>query len=232
MIELFFESTPNTRKISIFLEEAGLPYRLTPISLAQGDQHSDAFTALNPNGRIPVIVDHAPDGGRPITVFESGAILLYLAEKTGQFMPRDVRGRFAVVQWLMWQMAGLGPMAGQNGHFRLYAPEPVPYAIERYGRETRRLYNVLNTQLQRSGDHVAGEYSIADMAIFPWIMTYKPQGLSLDDYPAVRHWFATIRARPAVQRGLQAGGGLGRSATPMSPELRASLFGTSVEAQS
>lgn len=230
MIELFYESTPNTRKISIFLEEAGVDYRVTPVSLERGEQHDPAFTALNPNGRIPLIVDHAPAVGPPVTIFESGAILLYLAEKTGQFLPPDLAGRFAVIQWLFWQMAGLGPMAGQNGHFLLYAPERVPYAIDRYGRETRRLYGVLDTQLERTGNCVAGDYSIADMAIFPWVMTYKAQGLILDDYPAVRRWFAEIRARPAVQRGLAVGGGMRRSTAPMSDALRASLFG-SPEAQ-
>ena len=231
MIELFFQSTPNTRKISIFLEEAGLEYRLTPVALERGEQHGEAFTVLNPNGRIPVMVDHAPHSGPPLTIFESGAILLYLAEKTGQFLPADLQGRFAVMQWLMWQMSGLGPMAGQNGHFLLYAAEQVPYAIERYGRETRRLYQVLNTQLGRTGAYMAGEYSIADMATFPWVMTHKPQGLTLDDYPEVKRWFATIRARPAVQRGLAAGGGMGRSSAHVSDALRASLFGTPKEQQ-
>jgi GST-like protein len=226
MIELLYQSTPNTRKVTIFLEEAGVEYRLTPIAMGRGEQHSDAFTALNPNGRIPVMIDHAPLAGPPVTVFESGAILLYLAEKTGRFLPSDLTGRFAVIQWLMWQMSGLGPMAGQNGHFLLYAPEQVPYAIDRYGRETRRLYQVLDTQLERTGDCVAGEYSIADMAIFPWIMTHKAQGLTLDDYPAVKSWFAAIRARPLVQRALEAGGGMRGSSAPMSDAMRASLFGT------
>lgn len=227
MIELFFQSTPNTRKITIFLEEAGLAYRLTPLSLERGEQHSDEFKRINPNGRIPVIIDHASDTRQPLTIFESGAILLYLAEKTGQFMPTDLAGRFAVIQWLMWQMAGLGPMAGQNGHFLLYAKEKIPYAVNRYGRETRRLYGVLDDQLGRTSGYIAGDYSIADMATFPWIMTYKPQGLTLDDYPNVKRWFAMIRARPAVQRGVEAGGGMPRSGTPMSATLRASLFGPS-----
>lgn len=228
MIEVFFQSTPNTRKITIFLEEAGLQYRLTPVDLERAEQHTDAFITLNPNGRIPVIIDHAPVSGPVVTIFESGAILLYLAEKSGQFLPGDLHGRFAVIEWLMWQMAGLGPMAGQNGHFLLYAQEKIPYAIDRYGREIRRLYQVLNTQLQRTGDYIAGGYSIADMATFPWIMTHKAQGLTLDDYPEVKRWFANIRARPAVQRGLEAGGGIPRS-SPMSAALRASLFGTSKE---
>ncbi|KKC24181.1 glutathione S-transferase N-terminal domain-containing protein [Sphingomonas sp. SRS2] len=231
MIELFYESTPNTRKVAIFLEEAGLDYRLTSVSLERGEQHHEAFTALNPNGRIPVIIDHGPDTASPVTVFESGAILLYLAEKTGRFIPADMNGRFATIQWLFWQMAGLGPMAGQNGHFLLYAPEKLPYAIDRYGRETRRLYGVLETQLQRTAAFIAGEYSIADMATFPWIMTHKAQGLTLDDYPAVKRWFAEIRARPAVQRGLAAGGGMPRSSAPMTDARRASLFGAPQEPQ-
>ena len=206
-----------------------MEYRLTPVSLERGEQHSEVFTALNPNGRVPVLIDHAPHSGPPVTVFESGAILLYLAEKTGRFLPTDLHGRFAVIQWLMWQMSALGPMAGQNGHFLLYAPEKVSYAIDRYGRETRRLYRVLDMQLLRTCDHIAGEYSIADMAAFPWIMTHKRQGLTLDDYPEVKRWFATIRARPAVQRGLAVGGGLTRSSESISDALRASLFGTSKE---
>lgn len=229
MIELFFQSTPNTRKVTIFLEEAGLEYRLAPVALERSEQHSEAFTALNPNGRIPVIVDHSPRNSAPVTVFESGAILLYLAEKTGLFLPADLQGRFAVIQWLMWQMAGLGPMAGQNGHFLLYAEERVPYAIDRYARETRRLYRVLDTQLERSRDYIAGDYSIADMATFPWIMTHKAQGLSLDEYPEVKRWFATVRARPAVQRGVEAGGGMRQPSLPMSDAMRNSLFGTAEE---
>lgn len=228
MIELFYQSTPNTRKITIFLEEAGLDYRLTPVALDRGEQHDAAFTALNPNGRIPVIVDHAPVEGPPVTIFESGAILIYLAEKTGRFLPAGLQERFGVIQWLMWQMSGLGPMAGQNGHFLLYAPEQVPYAIERYGRETRRLYAVLDTRLGQTGDCIAGDYSIADMAVFPWIMTHKAQGLTLDDYPHVGRWFAAIRARDAVQRGLQAGGGMPQTAR-MRETMRAAFSASAKE---
>lgn len=231
MIELFFESTPNTRKISIFLEEAGLEYRLTPLSLERGEQHGEAFRALNPNGRIPVIVDHEPREGPPLVIFESGAILLYLAEKYDLFLPTDPAGRYTTIQWLFWQMAGLGPMAGQNGHFLIYAPEKVPYAIDRYARETRRLYSVLEARLQQTGEFVSGAYSIADMAIFPWIMTHKAQGLTLDDYPAIKSWFAEIRARPAVQRGLAVGGGLPPTSSQLSDARRVSLFGRQGEQQ-
>jgi GST-like protein len=224
-IDLYFDSTPNGWKISIFLEEAGLPYRIVPIRLSEGAQFTAEFEALSPNGRIPAIVD--PDGpcGQPIAVFESGAILLYLAEKHGVFLGRDPAARMQVVQWLMWQMAGLGPMAGQNGHFLLYAPVRIPYAIARYGNEVRRLYTVLDRQLERTGAYVAGDYSIADIACFPWIMTHKKQGLSLDDFPALQRWFARVRARPQVQRGLAAGDGLRPQRPAMDPAIRARLYG-------
>lgn len=225
MIELFFDSTPNARKVSIFLEEAEVKYRLSPVSLERSEQKSPSFLALNPNGRIPVIVDHAPLCGPPLTVSESGAILLYLAEKTGRFIPSETDRRFTTIQWLMWQMSALGPIAGQNGHFLIYAQEKVPYAIERFGRETRRLYHVLDTQLHRTGNYISGAYSIADMACFPWVMTHKRQGITLDDYPDVKRWFADVRKRPAVQRGVEAGGGLRRSGVPISDALRSSLFG-------
>lgn len=203
-IDLYFAETPNGWKISICLEELGLPYRLIRVPLDQ--PRSKQFLSISPNGRIPAIVDH--DSPEPVALFESGAILLYLAEKTGQLIPSDMAGRHRVVQWLMWQMAGLGPMAGQNGHFRFYAPEPIPYAIQRYQREVHRLYGVLDQQVARTGSFVAGAYSIADIACFPWIMTHKKQGLSLDDFPALRRWFAEIRARPQVQTGLAAGKGI------------------------
>jgi GST-like protein len=203
VMDLHFWPTPNGWKVTIMLEECGLPYRVVPIDITAGEQLSLEFQALNPNGRMPVLVDGQPnEGGPPLTVFESGAILLYLAEKANEFMPANRHERFAVMQWLMWQMSGLGPMAGQNGHFLLYASEKVPYAIERYGRETRRLYSVLDEQLSRTGRCVAGEYSIADIAIFPWIMTHKAQGMNMADYPNVRRWFSELRARPALQRGI------------------------------
>jgi GSH-dependent disulfide-bond oxidoreductase len=206
MIDLYYWPTPNGWKISIMLEECGLPYKVIPVAIGRGDQFKPEFQALNPNGRMPAIVDHDPlGGGEPLAMFESGAILLYLAEKTGRFMPQDVKGRYRVTQWLMWQMGGLGPMLGQNGHFALYAPEKIPYAIDRYGREARRLYAVLDGELGRTNDCIAGDYSIADMACYPWIMTHKAQGVTLDDYPNVGRWYASLRSRDALQRGLAVG---------------------------
>jgi GST-like protein len=206
VIDLYYWPTLNAWKVSIMLEECGLPYAVKPVNIGRGEQFRPEYVAVNPNSKVPAIVDHEPIGGGPaMKLFESGAILFYLAEKTGRFIPADARGRYAVTQWLMWQMGGLGPMAGQNGHFLLYAKDAVPYAIERYGRETRRLYTVLDTQLARTGAFVAGEYSIADMACFTWIMPHKRQKLSLDDFPALKRWYAEIRARPAVQRGLAIG---------------------------
>jgi GST-like protein len=184
MIDLHYAPTPNGWKITIMLEECGLAYTVDPMQLGRGDQHQPEFLKLNPNGRMPAIVDRAPaDGGEPVAMFESGAILIYLAEKAGKFMPREMRARFDVMQWLMWQMGGLGPMLGQNGHFLLYAPEKIPYAIDRYGREARRLYGVLDAHLGEGRDYIAGDYSIADMACFPWIMTHKAQGADAGRFP-------------------------------------------------
>ena len=198
MIDLHYWPTPNGHKITLFLEEAGLPYRIVPVNIAKGEQFAPDFLAIAPNNRMPAIVDHAPaDGGAPVSVFESGAILLYLAEKTGQFLPADPRGRVAVTQWLMWQMGGLGPMLGQNHHFNRYAPEKIPYAIDRYVRETSRLYGVLNKQLE-DRSFIAGEYSIADMACYPWIVPHELQGQTLADYPHLQRWFESIAARPAT----------------------------------
>ena len=200
MIDLYYWTTPNGHKITIFLEEADLPYTIKPVNIGKGEQFDPAFLRLAPNNRIPAIVDTAPaDGGAPISVFESGAILQYLAEKTGQFLPADVRGRTEVMQWLFWQMGGLGPMAGQNHHFVQYAPERIPYAMDRYVNETNRLYGVLETRLA-DRDFVAGDYSIADMAIYPWIVPYKKQLQSLDDFPNLKRWFAAVAERPAVRR--------------------------------
>jgi len=206
-LAVYYAPTPNGWKVSICLEEMGLPYRLVPLDWA-GDLPAD-FLAASPNGKIPALVDVDGPGGERLSLFESGAILLYLADKTGQFIDPEPAGRYTTIQWLFWQMAGLGPMAGQHGHFLLYAPEKIPYATARFGQEVRRLYAVLDAQLTRTGAFVAGAtYSIADMACFPWIMTHKAQGLTLDDYPAIKTWFATVRARPAVQRGIAAGGGV------------------------
>jgi|SRR3984893_11651782 len=226
MIELYFAPTPNGWKISVMLEECGLPYTVFPVRITRGEQFKPEFLKLSPNGRIPAMIDRdPPGGGEPISMFESGAILRYLAEKTGRFYPADLRARHNVEQWLMWQMGGLGPMLGQNGHFLLYAPEKIPYAIDRYGREARRLYDVLDTQLEKTGAFVAGEYSIADIACFPWIMTHKAQGLSLDEYPHAKRWFAEVRARPSVQRGVAVGkSGKG---TGLDSKARQSLFGIS-----
>jgi GST-like protein len=199
MIDLYYWTTPNGHKISLFLEEAGLPYKVHPINISQGEQFQPHFLKISPNNRIPAIVDHQPvDGGEPLSVFESGAILLYLAEKTGQFLPKDLRGRQTALQWLFWQMGGLGPMAGQNHHFSQFAPEKIPYAIKRYIDETARLYGVLNKQLA-DNDFVAGsEYSIADMAIYPWIVSHKWQSQNLEDFPHVQRWFNHIKDRPAT----------------------------------
>jgi GSH-dependent disulfide-bond oxidoreductase len=201
MIDLYYWTTPNGHKITLFLEEAGLAYRIHPIHIGKGEQFAPEFLRIAPNNRIPAIVDQAPaDGGAPISLFESGAILLYLADKHRQFIPTSLRGRNETLQWLFWQMGGLGPMAGQNHHFRGAAPEPIPYAIERYTQETARLYRVLNQRLA-DRPYVAGaDYSIADMACFPWIVSHEKQGLQLSDYPALQAWFQRILARPATQR--------------------------------
>jgi GST-like protein len=200
MIDLYYWTTPNGHKVTLFLEEAGLPYTLHPIHIGKGEQFQPEFLKIAPNNRIPAIVDRAPaDGGEPIALFESGAILLYLADKVGRFLPTDLRGRNQALQWLFWQMGGLGPMAGQNHHFALYAPEKLPYAIERYVKETARLYGVLDRHLA-DRDFIAGDYGIADMACYPWIVPHERQGQKLTDFPHLRRWFEAIAARPATQR--------------------------------
>jgi GST-like protein len=199
MLDLYYWTTPNGHKITIFLEETGLAYRLKPINIGKGAQFDPAFLAISPNNRIPAIVDHEPpDKGAPLRLFESGAILLYLAGKTGRFYPDDLRGRCEVAQWLFWQMAGLGPMAGQAHHFRLYAPEKIPYAINRYTKECGRLYRVLDRRLADRA-FVAGDYSIADMACYPWIRPDR-QGQDMSEFPNLARWHAAIQARPAVER--------------------------------
>jgi len=227
MIELLYATTPNCWKVTIFLEEAGVPYRLTPIRLGKGQQYTPEFLAVNPNNRVPAMIDHCPmDGGEPLVLFESGAMLLYLGEKTGLFRGSDTRQRQLVTQWLMWQMAGLGPMLGQHGHFLLYADEPNPYALDRYRGEAKRLYNVLDGQLERTGAFVAGdEYTLADMACFPWVMTHKAQNFTLDSWPALREWFAMLRARPALQKGLAAGKELFAGSKPPTGAMRRRIFG-------
>lgn len=203
MIDLHYWTTPNGHKITMFLEETGLPYRVIPVHIGRGEQFQPSFLAISPNNRIPAIVDTDPgDGGEPISVFESGAILVYLAAKTGRFLPRDTRAWVEVLQWLMWQMAGLGPMAGQNHHFVQYAPERIPYAMDRYVKETNRLYGVLNKRLA-DREFVAGDYSIADMACYPWIVPHERQQQDLADFPHLKRWFEVIRARPATQRAYE-----------------------------
>ncbi|BBD64714.1 glutathione S-transferase domain-containing protein [Nostoc commune NIES-4072] len=203
MIDLYYWTTPNGHKITIFLEEVGLQYTIIPVNIGAGDQFKPEFLNISPNNRIPAIVDHEPaDGGAPISVFESGAILLYLAEKTGQLIPQDLRNRTKVLEWLFWQMAGLGPMAGQNHHFNAYAPEKIDYAINRYVNETGRLYGVLNKQLA-DREFVAGDYSIADIAAYPWIVPYERQSQNLEDFPNLKRWFEAIKARPATIRAYE-----------------------------
>jgi GST-like protein len=225
MIDLYYCATPNGHKLTMFLEEVGLPYRIIPIDIGKGEQFSPEFLAISPNNKIPALVDHEPaNGGEPIALFESGAMLLYLAEKTGRLLPSDLAGRAEVLQWLFWQVAGLGPMAGQNGHFNVYAPEKVPYAIDRYTRETNRLYGVLDRRLA-DRDYVAGEFSIADIAAYPWIVPHEAHGQNLDDFPHLKRWFEAIAARPATIRAYQDVGESYSRANPMSDEARRILFG-------
>jgi GST-like protein len=200
MIDLYFAATPNGLKAKLFLEEAQLPYRAIPVSLSKGEQFKPEFLAISPNNKIPAIVDHAPaGGGEPVTLFESGAILLYLAEKIGRFIPKDIHGRAEVLQWLFWQMAGLGPMAGQIGHFNVYAPEKVPYAVDRYTRETSRLYGVLDRRLA-DRPFIAGEFSIADIACYPWIVPHEAHGQDLGAFVHLKRWFESMATRPATLR--------------------------------
>lgn len=225
MIDLYYWATPNGYKPRLLLEETGLEHRIVPVDIRAGDQFRPEFLAIAPNNRIPAIVDHAPaGGGAPVSLFESGAILLYLAEKTGRFIPQDIRGRAEVLQWLFWQMGGLGPMAGQNGHFNVYAPEKIPYAIDRYVRETARLYGVLDKRLA-DREFVAGDgYSIADMAIYPWIVPFDAHKQDLDATPNLKRWFLQIGQRPATQR-VYADAAKSYS-KPLTDEERAMLFGT------
>jgi GSH-dependent disulfide-bond oxidoreductase len=229
MIDLHYWPTPNGWKISIMLEECGMPYRLKPVNIGRGEQFSCDFLAISPNNRMPAIVDHDPaGGGAPVSVFESGAILIYLAEKTGRFLGNGLRSRVAALEWLMWQMGGLGPMAGQNGHFLLYAPQKIAYAVERYTSEVNRLYGVLDQQLERTGAYVAGDdYSIADMAIFPWVRIWKAQQVPLDDFAHVKAWHDAMRQRPAVRRGIDAGKEL--RASGLDDEARKVLFGQTAQ---
>lgn len=224
MIELHYWPTPNGYKITLFLEETGLPYTVKPVNISIGEQFAPDFLKIAPNNRMPAIVDTAPaDGGTPVSVFESGAILIYLGEKTGQFLPDGLRERVEVLQWLMWQMGGLGPMLGQNHHFKTYAQETIPYAIERYVKETERLYGVLDERLA-DREFIAGAYSIADMACYPWIVPYERQGMDLADFPHLKRWFEAIQARPATARAYEVGADFKTSPT-VTDESRAVLFG-------
>ncbi len=206
MIDLYYWPTPNGHKITLLLEEAGLDYRIVPVDISAGDQFKPEFLAFSPNNRMPAIIDSEPvDGGEPIAVFESGAILMYLAEKSGRFLPTDLRGRKTVIEWLFWQVGGLGPMAGQNHHFGLYASVKIPYAIDRYIKETNRLYGVLDRRLADHAFLAGDDYTIADMASYPWIVPWKRQQQNLDDFPHLRRWFEAIRARPATARAYAKG---------------------------
>jgi GST-like protein len=226
MIDLFYWTTPNGHKVTMFLEEAKLPYRLHGINISKGEQFAADFLRVSPNNKIPAIVDHAPaDGGMSISVFESGAILLYLAGKTGKFIPKTLRGQVVALEWLMWQMGGLGPMLGQNHHFQHYAPEKIPYAIDRYVKETNRLYGVLDKRLAGRAFIVGKEYTIADMAAYPWIIPER-QGQDLADFPNLARWHAAIRARPATARAYARAKEINPSPRgPVTDEQRRILFG-------
>jgi GST-like protein len=224
MLDLYYWPTPNGWKITIFLEETGLEYRVRPVNIGRGEQFDREFLGISPNNKIPALVDSDGPGGKPIALFESGAILMYLAEKTGKFLPSDVRRRYQVLQWVMFQVGHVGPMLGQAHHFRMYAQESVQYAIDRYSNEAKRLYVVLDHQLA-GNEYVVGDYSIADMMIFPWIVPYKRQGIELEEYPNVRRWFDAMKERPAVHRGIDVGKELRQPNAPMDEKAREALFG-------
>ena len=223
-IEVYSWATPNGHKVHVMLEECGLPYRVIPVDIGAGDQFAPDFLAISPNNKIPAIVDPNGPDGEPMSLFESGAILLYLAGKTGKFLPADVRGKYAVLEWLMFQMGGVGPMLGQAHHFRIYAPEKVPYAVDRYTNEAKRLYGVMNRRLAKS-KYIAGpDYTIADIAIFPWLRSWKNQGIDWNDYPHLKGWFDEIAGRPAVKRGVEV---LADARKPLTDDkARALLFGS------
>jgi len=224
MIDLYYWPTPNGWKISIALEEMELPYRIVPVNINRGEQFAPDFLAISPNNRMPAIVDHDPaDGGEPVPVFESGAILIYLAEKTGRFLPTALRPRKTVLEWLSWQLGGLGPMIGQSGHFSFYAQEQIPYAQARYRNEMLRLYGVLDRRLE-GREFIADDYSIADMACWPWIITYKAQQVPLEDYPHVRRWYKALQQRPALRRGYEVGKELGKPNQTWDAEARKHLM--------
>jgi GSH-dependent disulfide-bond oxidoreductase len=229
MIDLYYWTTPNGHKITIFLEEAGLPYNIIPINIGKGEQFAPEFLKIAPNNRIPAMIDHKPLGtDKPVSLFESGAMLLYLAEKTKRFIAQDTAGRAEVLQWLFWQMGGLGPMLGQNHHFTQYAPEQLDYAINRYVNETARLYAVLNKRLADRA-FVAGEYSIADMACYPWIVPYERQRQKLEDFPHLQRWFEAIKARPAVVRAYEKAKQINTTPSVNTEESRKILFGQNAQ---
>jgi GST-like protein len=232
VIELYTAATPNGWKISIMLEECGLPYRAHPIALGKGEQRSPEFLAISPNGRIPAIVDTDPEGGgEPVSVFETAAILIYLGDKTGQFLPSDLRGRTETHEWLIWQVANLGPMLGQHGHFALYATEKLPYAIQRYRSEALRLYGVMDRRLDGRDYLAAGQYTIADMACFPWVQTWKAQGIPLADFPNLKAWYERLKQRPGLRRGMDLMRAGMAPSGQFTEEARRNLFGTGTTTQ-
>jgi GST-like protein len=224
MIDFYFWTTPNGYKVLTFLEETGIPHRIVPVNISKGEQFEPEFLRISPNNKMPAIVDHSPDGpGVPISLFESGAILLYLAEKTGRFLPKDMAGRVEALQWLFWQIGGLGPMLGQNLHFGQYAPEKIPYAIDRYSNETNRLFKVLDKRLS-DREFIAGDYSIADMASYPWVFKHPYLQLRLMCFPNLKRWFETIERRPAVIRAYEIGASINTMPT-MTEESKKILLG-------
>jgi len=224
-IDLYYWPTPNGKKVTIFLEEVGLPYNLMPVDITAGEQFDEEFLRISPNNKMPAIVDSEGPNGEPISVFESGAILLYLAEKTGRFMPSSPRQRYEVLQWLMFQVSSVGPMLGQAHHFRGYAPEEIPYAIERYTNEAARLYGVMDRRLSEVEYFAGDEYSIADMAIYPWVASHERQGQKMEDFPNLARWYGSVGTRLAVQRAMEVGEELRRPIEDLDEEARDVLFG-------
>jgi GSH-dependent disulfide-bond oxidoreductase len=224
-IDLYYWPTPNGKKVTIFLEEVGLPYNLMPVDITAGEQFDEEFLRISPNNKMPAIVDSEGPNGEPISIFESGAILLYLAEKTGRFMPSSPRRRYEALQWLMFQVSSVGPMLGQTHHFRGYAPEEIPYAVDRYTNEAARLYGVMDSRLSEVEYFVDDDYSIVDMAIYPWVASHKKQGQKIEDFPNLRRWYEAMGKRPAVRRAMEVGEELRRPIEDLDEEARDVLFG-------
>jgi GST-like protein len=224
-IDLYYWPTPNGKKITIYLEEVGLPYNLMPVDITAGEQFDEEFLKISPNNKMPAIVDSEGPNGEPISVFESGAILLYLAEKTGRFLPHSQHGRYEALQWLMFQVSSVGPMLGQAHHFRDYAPEQIPYAVDRYTSEAARLYGVMDSRLSEVEYFVDDDYSIVDMAIYPWVASHKKQGQKIEDFPNLRRWYEAMGKRPAVRRAMEVGEALRRPIEDLDEEARDMLFG-------